>query len=180
MSSACKEKINIFRAQTVSEGIVPTDFFSSPAVRARRTHELSSAVMGITVEPKLDDRLQELDQGDWTNQPRSLYDEPANKREMLRLGSDFAPPGGESMNTVYAHINSFLGSLAASAETEEPRHVWVHTHGVVIKTYVGKLLGWTHEQTYLTPIDNASITRIVREIDTWQVAFINRSTSQKH
>jgi len=161
----------------LAEAVVPTDFYCSPAVRAVRTHKLSCAVMGLEVKPIIDERLQELDQGSWTNQPRSLYDDPKIKSEMIKLGSDFAPPGGESMNMVYQRTNDFLESLEARMP-ESPRHIWVHTHGVVIKTYVGKLLGWSHEQTYKTPIDNASLTRIVRNGDTWQVTFINHSTSQ--
>lgn len=161
----------------LSKGIMPTDFYSSPAVRTCRTHEISSAVMGLSVELTLDDRLQELDQGAWTNQPRSMYDNPCNKLQMETLGSDFAPPGGESMNTVYRRVTDFLGSLVALVPNDKPRHIWVHTHGVVIKTYVGKLLSRTHEQTYKTPVDNASLTRIEHNGDVWQVKFINLSTS---
>jgi len=161
----------------LSKGIIPTDFYSSPAVRTRCTHELSSAVMGLSVEPTVDDRLQELDQGAWTNKPRSLYDDPRNKIEMETLGSDFAPPGGESMNAVYRRTDDFLESLVALVSNDKPRHIWVHTHGVVIKTYVGKLLSWTHEQTYKTPIDNASLTRIEHNGDVWKVKFVNLPTS---
>src|SRR5262249_30733151 len=121
---------------------------------------------------------QELDQGEWTNQPRALYDYPENKREMHRLGSDFAPSGGESMNMVYARTSAFLDSLVTPAAIETRRHIWVHTHGVVIKTYIGKLLGWTHEQTYKTAIDNASLTRLVHD-DAWEIVFINQPTSER-
>lgn len=154
--------------------ILPTAFYYSPAERSRRTHELSAAVMGLACAPAIeDDRLQELDQGDWTNQPRTLYDDPVIKQKMLQLGGDFAPPGGESMNMVRERTADFLGSLVASFGAEASPHLWVHTHGVVIKAYVGKLLDWTHEQTYKTPIDNASLTRLTYDGD-WQVAFVNR------
>ncbi len=164
----------------LSNEIRPTDFYTSPAIRTRRTHTLSSTAMGLSVDAIIDDRLQELDQGEWTNQPRTLYRYPENKREMDRLGSDFAPPGGESMNMVYRRISAFLDSLVApvTIETEARRHIWVHTHGVVIKTYIGKLLGWTHEQTHKAPIDNASLTRLEYN-GTWNVISINQSTSEQ-
>ena len=162
----------------LSNGIRPTEFHSSPALRTVRTHELSSTVMGLAIEPFLDDRLQELDQGEWTNQPRTLYDDPDIKREMERLGSDFTPPGGESMNDVYMRTAAFFASLVTPTSVTADRHIWVHTHGVVIKTYVGKLLGWTHERTYKTPIDNTSLTRIAYD-DGWRVEFINRSTGEQ-
>jgi broad specificity phosphatase PhoE len=162
----------------VLNDIEPTDFYSSPAVRTRHTHELSSSAMGLVIGAKVDDRLQELDQGEWTNQPRTLYDDPDIQREMDRLGNDFAPPGGESMNAVYERTAAFIGSLITPMPAEGSRHVWVHTHGVVIKTYVGKLLGWTYEQTYKTLIDNASLTRIVYD-GHWRVEFINHPTSEQ-
>src|ERR1700712_147866 len=62
--------------------IHPTQFYCSPAVRSVDSHYLSAAAMGIEVDPVIDERLQELDQGGWTNQPRSLYDDPAIKQEV--------------------------------------------------------------------------------------------------
>src|SRR5262249_53690351 len=85
-------------------GLTPTVVYCSPANRAMRTFEIAAETMGLCIEPIIDDRLQELDQGEWTNQPRSLYDVPENKAEMDRLGSDFAAPGGESMNMVDARL----------------------------------------------------------------------------
>lgn len=161
----------------VAARIEPTDFYSSPANRTKQTHTISSTVMGLTVEAILDDRLQELDQGSWTNQPRSLYDEPANKAEIARLQADFAPAGGESMNMVYRRTDEFLGDLVTDTGANETRHVWVHTHGVVIKTYVGKMLGWSHEQTYQTGVDNASLTRLVHDGSGWRLLFFNHSTA---
>jgi len=158
------------------EGIVPTDVYCSPAVRTRRTQEISSVVMGLTLSPIIDERLQELDQGDWTNQPRSLYDEPANKRLMARLGSDFAPPHGESMNDVAARMEDFFGSLTLTPDTDLPQHIWAFTHGVATKTWAGRLCGWSHERTYKTPIDNVSLTRFARKSGRWSLVFLNLRT----
>lgn len=163
----------------VHEGITPTGFHSSPAVRTVRTHEISSEVMGLYTPPTLDDRLQELDQGEWTNQPRSLYDEPDNVEVMGRQGSDFAPPGGESMNMVDWRVGASLDSIVAQyADSEKPEHIWVHTHGVAIKTRIGNLLGWTHEQIYKMAIDNASLTRVVNKNGLWEVVFVNQSSTE--
>src|ERR1043166_7351422 len=40
--------------------IRPTHFYSSPARRARLTHKISTTIMGYSVEPIVDDRLQEI------------------------------------------------------------------------------------------------------------------------
>lgn len=155
-------------------GIRPTHVRCSPAERTRQTNILSGGVMGLTIETHIDDDLQELDQGEWTNCPRTLYDEPDIAAEMRRLGNDFAPPGGESMNDVAARIERCMNKLPALLNPDEPEHVWLHTHGVAIKSYVGKQLGWTHERTYKTPIDNVSRTRFVLRNGIWRLVFLNQ------
>ncbi len=156
--------------------IRPTHFYSSPAKRARLTHTISTTIMGYSVEPIIDDRLQELDQGEWTNQPRTLYDDPIVKAQMEAEGSDFAPPGGESMNQVGDRMWNFLASAALQANVGD--HYWVSGHGVAIKTVLARLLGWTHEQTWRCQIDNASLTRLLVYDDySFEVAFINQDTS---
>ncbi len=156
------------------EEIRPTRLFHSPAERSRRTCELSSRVMGLTVVAGVDDRLQELDQGEWTNQSRTVYQQPEIKRRMAELGGDFSAPGGESMNDVAARVNDFLGWLVASRSLEVAEHIWVHTHGVAIKSWVGREFGWPHDRTYQTRIDNTSLTRVALENDQWRLIFLNQ------
>lgn len=154
------------------EGIMPTRVFYSPAERTTQTHKLSAEVMGLTVVALPDDRLQELHQGAWTNGPRTLYDE--HRETMDRLLSDFAPPEGESMNDVARRMEDFMEFLATILDPNRAEHVWVHTHGVAIKTYVGRRLGWSHEQTFKTEIGNVSRTGLVLRDGLWQPVFINK------
>ncbi len=163
----------------VEHTILPTVVYCSPAIRTKLTWQISSAVMGLSLEAQIDSRLQELDQGDWTNQPRSLYEEPANKRAMDEAGSDFAPPGGESINDVGKRMDDFFNSVSTPHATDPPSHLWIYTHGVAIKTWVGRrLCGWSHEQTYKTLIHNASLTRVVKQDGLWQPVFINQRTDR--
>jgi broad specificity phosphatase PhoE len=120
-----------------------------------------------------DDRLQELDQGAWTGLPRTTYDDPINAAAMLRAGSNFAPPSGQSMNDVADQIDSFLSSLCDTGGAEGAEHVWVHTHGVAIKAWLGRLCGWSHERTYKTRIDNVSLSRVIMHNGVWVPQFIN-------
>lgn len=159
----------------VARNIRPTHIYSSPAVRTIQTGLISGEVMAHGLDMTIDDGLQELDQGEWTNQPRALYKEPLNMAAMDRLKGDFAPAGGESMNDVNARIDERLSEIALSL-ADANAHVWVFTHGVAIKTWIGNKLGWPHEQIYTTAIDNASLTRVVGDGTDWSVVFINHSS----
>lgn len=154
----------------IENSILPSQLFCSPAVRSQRTCQLSAEVMGLVIAPTIDDRLQELDQGEWTNQPRTIYDDPVIKAKMKETGSDFAAPNGESINDVADRMESFFGSL------NDVEYAWVHTHGVAIKSWLGRLCGWNHERTYKTAIDNVSISRVVKQGNVWVPQFINKSS----
>jgi broad specificity phosphatase PhoE len=133
--------------------------------------------MGLAVDCVIDDRLQELDQGEWTNLPRTTYEEPEIKREMMRLGSDFAPPGGESINDVRRRMREYLESLVPAPGLDRPELIWAFTHAVAIKSLVGDIEGWSHEHTYKTGIDNVSITRLGRFNGAWRLVFLDQQTT---
>ena len=157
----------------LKDGTQLTQLYCSPAQRSQRTCAISAEVMGLTIPAVIDDRLQELDQGEWTNQPRTVYDDPANKAAMHKAGSNFAPPGGQSMNDVADQMDSFFKSIAYTGAVE---HVWVHAHGVAIKAWLGRLCGWSHERTYKTVIDNVSVSRVIMQDGAWVPQFINKSS----
>ncbi|HSX43569.1 MAG TPA: histidine phosphatase family protein [Candidatus Saccharimonadales bacterium] len=159
----------------LQEGYAPSTILSSPAVRTMQTCEISTRVLfGTSKEPTSAPDFQELDQGDWTNKPRTLYDDPAIKERMARLGWDFRPPRGESMRMVASRALWRLGELAVDLEASDtPQHVLAFTHGVAIKTAIGTLLGWSHDETYKKTIDNVSRTRLLRANGRWHVSQIN-------
>ncbi|HSX33115.1 MAG TPA: histidine phosphatase family protein [Candidatus Saccharimonadales bacterium] len=159
----------------LAHDIRPTRVFASPAERTLGTHKYSAEVMGLDLEPIIDLRLQEMDQGDWTNQPRTIYSQPSVQLAMRTLGRDFAAPGGQSMNDMADELADFLASLQPDPEVAA-EHIWVHTHGIKTKSWLGRIFGWTSEQTYRTAIDNASMTRIHGYGNDWAVEFINQRT----
>jgi broad specificity phosphatase PhoE len=159
----------------LSEGVLPNRFYSSPARRTIDTCKLSTLAMGLEVEPILDERIQELDQGAWTNQPRSLYRRPLTRVKMRVLRSRFAAPDGESIDEVGERVNDFLESLAADLDTDSPEYVWVYMHGVAIKSWVGRHEGWSHRRKVSEYIDNISRTRLVRTGDDWKVVSIGEA-----
>jgi alpha-ribazole phosphatase len=71
--------------------------WSSPLSRARETAEIVGAALGL--EPRLDDRLEEIDVGDWEERlkPDIERDEPEAWAAFLAAGADWRFPGGESL-----------------------------------------------------------------------------------
>jgi alpha-ribazole phosphatase len=71
--------------------------YSSPLVRARETAEIAGAALGL--KPRLDDRLKEVDVGDWEGRYKDDLerDEPEAWAAFGQGGEDFRFPGGESL-----------------------------------------------------------------------------------
>lgn len=108
---------------------VPADLpvYSSPL---RRCRELAAA---LHPAPRHDDRLMEMDFGEWEMQPWKLI-----QREALDgwaadpLG--YAPPGGESVDELQRRVNDFVDGLVA----QEIDQALLVTHAGVMKVLVGR------------------------------------------
>jgi broad specificity phosphatase PhoE len=77
------------------EGLVA--LYSSPLIRARETAEVVGAALGL--EPRLDDRLKEVDVGDWEGRLKDdiARAQPEQWAAFGRGGDDWRFPGGESL-----------------------------------------------------------------------------------
>lgn len=77
------------------EGIVAV--YTSPLIRARETAEIVAAALGL--EPRPDDRLKEVDVGDWQDRLKDdiAREEPEQWAAFGRGGEDWRFPGGESL-----------------------------------------------------------------------------------
>jgi probable phosphoglycerate mutase len=107
---------------------------SSPLRRARATAAL---LTGGT--PIIDDRLIEMDWGDW--QGRRLAELRARAPALMAAnearGLDFRPPGGESPREVCARLQALLAELAA-----DPQPVVAVCHKGVIRAALVLATGW--------------------------------------
>jgi broad specificity phosphatase PhoE len=132
------------------EWLGPEKVFTSPLQRAQQTAELVADRMGLEVE--IDDRLVEIDYGDWEGRPFAGL-EPAVVKQW-RGDADFAPPAGESLRAVTERVGSFCaGQLDA-------RVVVAVSHVSPIKGAVTWALGVSPELAWRMRLDVASITRI--------------------
>jgi probable phosphoglycerate mutase len=123
---------------------------TSPLLRARETAALIGEVAGAEVV--VDDRLVELDYGEWDGQ--SFPDLPAGELARWRNDPTFAPPGGESLRAVAARVADFC-----TEHLDGPTIVAV-SHVSPIKAAVTWALDVGEEVAWRMFLDLASITRI--------------------
>jgi broad specificity phosphatase PhoE len=74
-----------------------TALYASPLIRARETAEIVGAALGLEV--RLDDRLKEVDVGDWQERLKEDLEreDPDAWAAFRAAGEDFRFPGGESL-----------------------------------------------------------------------------------
>lgn len=155
-------------AVLLESNLFPDKVFSSPAVRARHSAEITLQAMGLNLEIIEDDRLQEQDTGSWTGRLATEIYTPETLAQIGILGKDFKSPGGESMNEVGQRMVEWINSL------EEGRVLFAFTHGGAIRSLPSTMHNWSHEKTYTTRPDNASISLFTKQRGLWQVSYLNR------
>lgn len=94
-------------------------YYCSPL---KRTHQTLQALVPGAV-PIIDERIIEIDLGEWENQPKHLFD--AEQVAAYRIGK-FTPPGGESPAAVDARVCDFVVSLFRKYKGHEKILVVAH------------------------------------------------------
>jgi broad specificity phosphatase PhoE len=123
---------------------------SSPLRRARDTAAPIAAACDRAVE--VDERLIEIDYGDWEGKPLAELSVDAATR--WRADADFAPPGGESLHGVGRRMRSFC------EERLDEHMVVAVSHVSPIKAAVCWTLSVGDEVAWRMRLDVASMTRI--------------------
>lgn len=132
----------------------PRSVFVSPLGRAVETARLA---VTFGDHPIMDDRLQELNFGEW---------EGATKQEIKKQADcsfedgswHFKSPGGETFEMISARALEFLADLDAPAV--------VVTHGVTSRVLRGLCLGLSQSDTLKLPIDQGCIYHLVNGTET--------------
>lgn len=118
-------------------GLSDIPFYCSPTLRCRRLAE------HLQLFPQHDDRLQEINFGDWDGLPWLKI--PREHSEAWL--SDFVnhvPPNGESYLQLSQRVLGFLRELAA----QQPGHVGIITHSGVIHSILAHVRGIPLEESY--------------------------------
>ena len=159
--------------------IKPVAIYASPAVRTFDTALIATSEAELDHSIKIDDRLQELSQGEWTGKDRAKLYTPKLLAEIRSKGKDFKAPGGESMNEVGERmleaIDDFSFENAPRTLYEAPT-IYVFTHGLAIRCLASYIHNWSHHRTYSTNVPNASITHFTRGGGNWRLQYLGRPT----
>ena len=117
--------------------------WSSPLVRARETAEIVGAALGL--EAQLDDRLKEVDVGDWQDRLKDdiARDEPDQWAAFGRGGEDWRFPGGESLAEQQERVIAALVDITQRRDLPAlvichrgvVRCALAHTHNRGLDTY---------------------------------------------
>ena len=130
--------------------------FTSPLRRALQTAAAIAEVCGAEIE--IDDRLVELDYGEWDGRPLDEI-RPARASGWMS-DPTFAPPGGESLVAVMARVASFCGDRLGADD-----RVIAVSHVSPIKAAVAWALDVDERATLRMYLGLASITRIGARAD---------------
>lgn len=171
LSQRGREQAAALGAQLAACGYRPDAVYASPAVRAADTARLALESMGPGLPIHLDDRLQELDQGQWTGQPREQTYTKEQKAEIDRLGVYFAPPGGESMRDVGLRMNDWLQSVSSGNEAAQ---ILAFTHGVAIRCLAGLIEDWPEERIWQTATGNTTLSGFLVTNGQASVGFLDQ------
>jgi broad specificity phosphatase PhoE len=133
----------------------PVAVISSPLRRTVATAEAIAAPWGLAVET--DERLIELDYGEWDERP--LADVPVEAWVRWRDEPTFAPPGGESLADVQRRVATCVAELLERAGDAT---IVAVSHVSPIKAAAAWALGAGPELSWRLRLDVASITRIVQ------------------
>jgi len=169
------------QAKSLAERLKPIPFealYSSPLARALETARLISSSVGL--EPILDERLLELDYGQWEGKTLAeiiKYD-PGTFRAWDADPAQFAPPGGESGLEAQQRVVAFLDFLAAK---HPPGHVLVVFHKTVCRLAICHILGMSpSEYRGRLIVNNAALSLIQAQPYGWQLITFNDTSHLLH
>ena len=126
---------------------------ASPLRRTRETTAAINARLGVPVE--FDDRLVEIDVGDWSGR---LRDDVARENPELFNSPEwaFGGPGGETYEDVMSRISSWLADQAPDAE----RRLIVVSHGVAGRFLRGAYAGLSRDALLAQDVPQDAIYRL--------------------
>lgn len=169
LSSKGKEQALSLNKYLKDEGLKFDAVYASPALRTMQT---ASLALGHT-DFDLDQRLLELNQGDWEGQLRHEIYTPEQLQKINSNNWHFRPPNGETQKEVEDRMYAWLDEIQQSGV----KSVAIFGHGVAFKCLMRKLLDFPASETYKLKLGNCSVTEFKYEDENWYLK--NRREASK-
>ncbi len=150
-------------------GPAPDLLLASDLARAASSAAIFAERWDLPVE--IDERLREMDFGDWDGRPWSEVKEAdeAFFRRWMDSWWDRPPPGGESFGDVARRAESWLAEIL-----DRPgRTVVAVAHGGTIRTALGHALGMPLERVFHLRLDHGLVSGLATTWRGVEVQFLN-------
>ncbi len=138
-----REQARALAETAASEATPLVALYASPLIRARETAEIVGGRLGL--EPRLDERLMEVDVGEWQGRLKDDVerDDPEAWAAFRAAGEDFRFPGGESFHEQQERVIEALVDVTQRGELPALlvchrgviRAALAHTHRRGLETY---------------------------------------------
>jgi probable phosphoglycerate mutase len=129
--------------------------YTSPVQRTQETAAALSEALGL--EPRVDERLLEIDFGDWTGKAFAELDGDDHWRRWNDARAGTRAPGGETMDEVQARLRGFLDD----AKVRHPGgRVAAVSHADVIKAVLADALGFSIDRHASIEINPGSVSAL--------------------
>jgi len=157
---------------------LPTDrpayLFSSPLNRCRLlANDLATSAEIDLKSVQFDDRIKELNFGDWemtpwADIPRSTLDPWMN--DFVNVG----PPNGETFQDLFDRVGAFWQEIISPLAAENAGPVYVITHGGVIRALLCLFLDLSLQNAYRVHLDYGSLTKLTTNGQHYTIQYVNR------
>jgi probable phosphoglycerate mutase len=132
--------------------------YTSPLLRTRQTAAAIGARLGL--EPIIEAGLAEYGIGELEGVSYEALQNEHGFFERIRRDRDFAPPGGESANTVMARVTAALARISAAHRGDE---VVVVSHGAALGIALGQMLDRDPMSWQSYHMSNCGLSELVLE-----------------
>ena len=157
-------------------GHAPRFLFTSDLRRAQQSAQVFASHFAI--EPLLDERLREIDFGDWeglTWESIASHDGP-RYRQWLDHPAEQCAPGGESFIEVLRRTGSWLSALLTSTSHDDT--VLAVVHGGVQRALLCQSIGLPSSQAHSIAVRPAHASLIRCRPQQFEVCYLNATRFQ--
>lgn len=142
---------------------LPEMIYSSPYLRTHQSAQIIAQQLKLPVA--IDDRLREIGKGSLVGKTVEEALEYENAIEHHERPANRPPGGGENWLDIAERMTKFIDEHEKQGETS----LLIVSHNHPIECAIGKLTGQPTENWENRPIDNATISRVVKHDEIWRI-----------